>query len=118
MGKKYFAFISYKREDEEWAIWLQHELEYYHLPVELNGKREELEIPQDFRPVFRDIDELKAGRLSLQISEALKNLLGLIKIKKKKRESQSTLQSTFSHSLLKVSLIQRMIKPKSASLLL
>ena len=23
--KKYFAFISYKREDEEWAVWLQHE---------------------------------------------------------------------------------------------
>ena len=26
---KYFAFISYKREDEEWAKWLQNELENY-----------------------------------------------------------------------------------------
>lgn len=24
-GKEYFAFISYKSEDVEWAIWLQHE---------------------------------------------------------------------------------------------
>ncbi len=76
--KKYFAFISYKREDEEWAIWLQHELEYYHLPSSLNGRREELGIPKEFRPVFRDIDELKAGKLSEQISDALGNSTNLI----------------------------------------
>lgn len=29
---KYFAFISYKREDEEWTKWLQHKLEHYKLP--------------------------------------------------------------------------------------
>lgn len=65
---KYFAFISYKREDEEWAIWLQHELEYYHLPALLNGRED---LPKVFRPVFRDIDELKAGNLPEQIHEAL-----------------------------------------------
>ena len=31
--KKYFAFISYKREDEKWAKWLQHKLEHDRLPV-------------------------------------------------------------------------------------
>lgn len=68
--KKYFAFISYKREDEEWAIWFQHEMENYHLPVTL-GDRDDL--PQEFRPVFRDIDELKAGNLPTQIYNALES---------------------------------------------
>ena len=74
---KYFAFISYKREDEEWAIWLQHELEYYHLPALLNGRED---LPKVFRPVFRDIDELKAGNLPEQIHEALASSLHLIVI--------------------------------------
>jgi hypothetical protein len=26
---KYYAFISYKREDEKWARWLQRKLESY-----------------------------------------------------------------------------------------
>ncbi len=65
---KYFAFISYKREDEEWAIWFQHEMEHYHLPVTLNGRSD---LPSEFRPVFRDIDELKAGNLPEQIYDAL-----------------------------------------------
>ena len=28
------AFISYKREDEKWAKWLQKNLEHYKLPTE------------------------------------------------------------------------------------
>lgn len=74
---KYFAFISYKREDEEWAIWMQHELEYYHLPALLNGRDD---LPKTFHPVFRDIDELKAGNLPEQIHEALASSLYLIVI--------------------------------------
>ena len=74
---KYFAFISYKREDEEWAVWLQHELEYYHLPDSLNGRED---LPKVFRPVFRDIDELKAGNLPEQIYEALASSANLIVI--------------------------------------
>ncbi len=27
-NKEYYAFISYKREDEKWAKWLQDKLEY------------------------------------------------------------------------------------------
>lgn len=65
---KYFAFISYKREDEEWAMWFHHELENYHLPATLNGRTD---LPKEFRPVFRDIDELKAGNLPEQIYNAL-----------------------------------------------
>lgn len=65
---KYFAFISYKREDEEWAIWVHHELENYHLPISLN---ERPDLPSEFRPIFRDIDELKAGSLTEQIHSAL-----------------------------------------------
>lgn len=30
---KYLAFISYKREDEKWAKWLQNILEHYKLPI-------------------------------------------------------------------------------------
>ncbi len=73
--KQYFAFISYKSEDVEWAIWLQHELEHYHLPVSFNGRTD---VRQDLRPVFRDIDELSAGNLPEQIQQALKNSANLI----------------------------------------
>lgn len=76
-ANKYFAFISYKREDEEWATWLHHELENYHLPVSLNGRSD---LPAEFRPIFRDIDELKAGNLSEQIRNALASSTFLIVI--------------------------------------
>lgn len=62
--KEYYAFISYKSEDVEWAIWLHHELEHYHLPASFN---ERADIRQELRPVFRDIDELSAGNLPEQI---------------------------------------------------
>ena len=32
-GFEYYAFISYKREDEKWAKWLQKKLEGYKLPT-------------------------------------------------------------------------------------
>jgi WD40 repeat protein len=74
---KYFAFISYQREDEEWAKWLAHELEHYHLPLTLNGRGD---LPKDLRPIFRDIDELSAGNLPKQIHLALENSRHLIVI--------------------------------------
>lgn len=55
---KYYAFISYSRKDEEWAKWIQHEFEHYKLPVTLNGKEG---LPSEFRPIFRDVDELVGG---------------------------------------------------------
>lgn len=75
--KEYFAFISYKSEDVEWATWLQHELEHYHLPASFNGRTD---VPQELRPVFRDIDELSAGNLPGQIRKALVNSQNLIVI--------------------------------------
>ena len=74
-SKEYYAFISYKSEDVEWAIWLQHELEHYHLPASFNGRTD---IRQELRPVFRDIDELAAGNLPEQIRRALENSQNLI----------------------------------------
>lgn len=74
---KYYAFISYSRQDEEWAMWLQHELEHYHLPDNLKNHED---LPKEFRPVFRDVDELKAGNLPDQIYEALKSSENLIVI--------------------------------------
>ncbi len=73
-NQKYFAFISYQREDEKWAKWLQHKLEYYHLPSTANGK----ELPGNMRYVFRDIDELKVGGLEPQIYDALQRSQNLI----------------------------------------
>lgn len=75
MGNKYYAFISYKREDEEWAKWIQYEFEHYHLPSTLNGRED---LPKEFRPVFRDTDELSAGNLPAQISDALDKSANLI----------------------------------------
>lgn len=76
-NKEYFAFISYMSEDVEWATWLQHELEHYHLPASFNGRTD---VPQELRPVFRDIDELSAGNLPEQIKQALANSQNLIVI--------------------------------------
>ena len=76
--KEYFAFISYKREDEQWAKWLQHKLEHYHLPVKV--RKENPSLPQTIRPVFKDTSELAAGVLADEIHEALENSKYLIVI--------------------------------------
>lgn len=74
---KYYAFISYRREDEEWAKWFQNELANYHLP----SKLDEIDyLPKEFRPVFRDVDELKAGNLPEQIYRALETSVHLVVI--------------------------------------
>ena len=51
------------------------ELEHYHLPTSFNGQTD---IPQELRPVFRDIDELSAGNLPEQIYRALEYSQNLI----------------------------------------
>ena len=66
--KQYFAFISYKREDEKWASWLQHKLEHYKLPSNLNGRTD---LPKYIRPVFKDTSELSSGVLADEIKAAL-----------------------------------------------
>ena len=73
---KYFAFISYQRQDEEWAEWLQHQLEHYHLLANIVADHPEL--PKDIRPLFRDKTELAGGVLAKEIRSALENSRFLI----------------------------------------
>lgn len=75
-NQKYFAFISYKRQDADWARKLKRKLENYHLPSSLNGK----ELPKNMRYVFRDIEELTSGNLPNQIKNALCKSQNLIVI--------------------------------------
>lgn len=75
--KKYYAFISYKREDEEWAKWLQNKLEHYKLPSNLNGSSD---LPKEIRPIFRDQSDLAGGVLAEEINKALENSQYLIVI--------------------------------------
>ena len=75
-GKDYFIFISYSHKDNEWAKWLRHELEHYHLPVSLNGCPD---VKQDLRPIFHD-DDLSAENLPEQITQALEKSKNLIVI--------------------------------------
>lgn len=67
--KQYYAFISYKREDKKEAKRLQHQLEYYRLPNQL--RKDNPDLPEYVRPVFRDMTDLEVGELSSQIHEAL-----------------------------------------------
>ena len=67
--KNYYAFISYKREDEKEAKRLQHQLEYYQLPNQL--RKDNPDLPEYVRPVFRDMTDLEVGELSALIHEAL-----------------------------------------------
>lgn len=76
--QEYFAFISYKREDEKWAKWLQHKLEHYKLPSTI--KKRNTTFPKNLRPVFKDTSELASGVLADEIYIALKNSRYLIVI--------------------------------------
>ena len=77
-SKEYYAFISYKREDEKWAKWLQHKLEHYKLPS--NVRKGNAALPKDLRPVFKDTSELASGVLSEEIHSALEKSKYLIVI--------------------------------------
>ena len=67
--KQYYAFISYKREDEKWAIWLQRRLENYKLPTVIRQERPDL--PKYIRPIFRDGTDLTGGVLADQLRQEL-----------------------------------------------
>lgn len=78
--KRYFAFISYSHKDEDWACWLQNELEGYCLPAHVQKEYYADCNPPKFRPVFRDVNELNAGNLSALINNALEDSVNLIVI--------------------------------------
>ena len=76
MEYTYYAFISYKREDEKWAKWLQKKLEAYGFPTAL--RKENPTLPSKIRPVFRDQSELSGGNLKDEIEKGLKGSKYLI----------------------------------------
>lgn len=78
MEYTYYAFISYKREDEKWAKWLQKKLEAYGFPTAL--RKENPTLPSKIRPVFRDQSELSGGNLKDEIEKGLKGSKYLIVI--------------------------------------
>ncbi len=69
MEYQYYAFISYKREDEKWARWLQRKLEKYKLPVVLQNQYK-LEY-RSVKPVFRDKTDLATGTVRSALSKEL-----------------------------------------------
>ena len=75
-GYKYWAFISYSHQDEEWAKWLHKSLETYRVPRKLVGRASEGdEIPKRLFPVFRDRDELPGasdlgGKIQIALSQS------------------------------------------------
>ena len=70
------AFISYKREDEKWAVWLQKRLESYRLPSVIRSGQPGL--PKYIRPVFRDKTDLGAGILGEELTRELESSKFLI----------------------------------------
>lgn len=73
---QYYAFISYKREDEKWAKWLQKNLESYGFPVRL--RKDNPTLPKKIYPIFRDQSELSGGNLKEEIEKGLANSKYLI----------------------------------------
>lgn len=61
----YYAFISYKREDAQWAKWLQHKLQTYRLPAKLCKQHKNL--PKRLTPVFMDATNLLPGALEHEL---------------------------------------------------
>ena len=74
--KKFFAFISYQRQDEKYAEWLRKKLEHYRLPSSLRKK--DASLPKEIRPIFRDALELTGGFLAQEIEQALEQSKFLI----------------------------------------
>ena len=72
------AFISYKREDEKWAKWLQNKLEHYQLPIEV--RKQKVEFAERPRHVFKDTTDLSGGVLEKAIKEGLASSKYLIVI--------------------------------------
>lgn len=73
---EYFAFISYKREDEKWAKWLQRKLEYYKLPSSV--RKDNPDLPDKIRPVFKDtganVNEMGRDAAAIKVVARMFNL--------------------------------------------
>lgn len=73
---EYFAFISYRWEDEKMARWLQEKLEHYKLPTSLREQNPNL--PTHIRPIFRDKTDLNGHTLEESLMSALESSRYLI----------------------------------------
>lgn len=74
------AFISYKREDEAWAKWLQKKIEHYKLPIEIRKIHPNLEFSERPRHIFKDTTDLSGGVLAKAIKAGLDSSKFLIVI--------------------------------------
>ncbi len=74
----YYAFISYKHEDEKWARWIQNKLETYKLPTVL--QKEIRDLPNRITPIFRDKTDITSGPLKKTLSKELQSSRFLIVI--------------------------------------
>lgn len=68
--KDYLAFISYKRDDEDMAVWLQEAIESFKLPAELIIDNPELNGYKN-RYIFRDKTDMAGGVLPDIIKKGL-----------------------------------------------
>ena len=75
---KYFAFISYKEEDAEWAKWLQHKLEHDKIPT--ITRKENPEFPEYIRPIYEYKSEAGGGGLENELLKGLESSKFLIVI--------------------------------------
>ena len=75
---EFYAFISYKREDEYWAGWLQRQLETYRIPAVIRRQRQD--VPEKIYPVFRDKTDLTGGKVLNQLHKELEDSRFLIVI--------------------------------------
>ena len=72
----YYAFISYKREDEKWAVWLHRRLQAYRLPSRICKNNRKLQ--RRCVPVFRDKTNLRPGDLETGLCEEVQSAKFLI----------------------------------------
>lgn len=74
----YFAYISYKREDERWARWLRWQLQSYRIPIAT--RRRYAQIPSHCKPVFMDKTNLTPGILDKGLRQEVQDSRFLIVI--------------------------------------
>ena len=73
---KYYAFISYSHEDEEFAKRIQKKLTEYKLPSVIRKANPLL--PDNVRPIFRDVTNLTTGMLQGKLNSELEHSKFLI----------------------------------------
>ena len=91
----YYAFISYKREDEHWAKWLQNQLETYHIPSVI--RKNNLNVPKKIYPVFRDKTDLTGGKVLNALHKELEESQFLIVICSPKSASSEWVSREIQH---------------------